>query len=245
ASGGKTLFFTTNYADWFSPDSGSTWMSVNPSSFMSDVPGGFCCDQVVQYIPSIDRFVWLAQSNTDSNGENEYRLAAASPQGRVSSNGAKWTTWDLKSRNLAGPGDAFDYPEIAFDRTYLFLSFNVTSTGSAMLARVPLSALAGQAAFRVEQALVNGGWWVRPVQNTSGRGLFAWQMAFGKQTTYFWLRIASWDDASITVQLHDVNDQYVVSTDYHAMSPGGNDWLGPLSKWDWHLYGATQTGNTI
>ena len=246
ADAGSALFFTSNYLNWFSKDFGNTWTAVDPYTFMSDVPGGFCCDQVVQYIPAIYRFVWLAQSNVDPSNENEYRLASASPSELVASSGAKWRYWDLKAHDLAGAGHSFDYPEIAYDQNYLFLCFNDNSTGSgqAMLARVPLAALDGRAAFRVDKVVVTA-FWPRPVQNTNGRGLFAWQETFGKTTTYFWPRIAVWDDGGPGIDVKDVSTSFVVSTDWKTSTPEGNDWLAPVTKVDWHFYGATQVGNTI
>ncbi|WOD15062.1 hypothetical protein [Paraburkholderia kirstenboschensis] len=74
---------TANLYLKYSTDGGSTFTTVsNLSTVFGDQPdGGYCCDQVVHYIPSIDRVVWLIQTNQpkDSAGKptggNRLRIA--------------------------------------------------------------------------------------------------------------------------------------------------------------------------
>ena len=61
AISGKIVFYTGNWYAAFSVDGGVTFTYVDPYSLGSegDAPGvEFCCDQVVQYIPQLDSFVW-------------------------------------------------------------------------------------------------------------------------------------------------------------------------------------------
>jgi len=72
--------YVTNEFIALSVDGGLSFTSFNPGSFYADFPdGGVCCDQIVQFVPSIDRFVWLDQYWAGANGRNRYRLAVFTP----------------------------------------------------------------------------------------------------------------------------------------------------------------------
>src|SRR5262249_48885182 len=72
ASGGGVVFVTSNWFAAYSTDDGVSWTRLNPTTIFPNDAVGFCCDQIVQYLPSVDRFVWFLQGNG-------YRLAVASP----------------------------------------------------------------------------------------------------------------------------------------------------------------------
>ena len=65
AKSGNVIFSTSNWIAAISIDSGATFNVIEPTVYAGPAnlatDGGFCCDQVVQYLPSIDRFVWLLQ----------------------------------------------------------------------------------------------------------------------------------------------------------------------------------------
>jgi len=71
ASGGGVVFVTANTFAAYSTTGGSSFTQLNPSTIFPADAIGFCCDQIVQYVPSIDRFIWLLQ------GTNGFRLASA------------------------------------------------------------------------------------------------------------------------------------------------------------------------
>ena len=73
ATGGGVTFMTANTYGSYS--TGGSFTQLNPSSIFQNSTLGTCCDQVVQYVPSIDRFVWLMQGNNTDG----MRLATASP----------------------------------------------------------------------------------------------------------------------------------------------------------------------
>jgi hypothetical protein len=55
---GNVVFYTGNWYAALSSDGGNTFQYVDPFTAFPDPPNmGFCCDQVVQYIPQIDTFV--------------------------------------------------------------------------------------------------------------------------------------------------------------------------------------------
>ena len=89
---------TANRYVSYSTDGGDTFTSLDPTTiFDNTADGGFCCDQIVQYAPSIDRFIWLMQFSTGTDGKNRLRIAAASPETVVSS---KCTSVDLLGPHL-------------------------------------------------------------------------------------------------------------------------------------------------
>lgn len=118
AGGGGVIFTTANWTAAYSEDGGSHWTQIDPSTiFPNTGAGGGCqCDQIIQYVPQIDRFVWLIQGNG-------YRLAEASPADIISSKGTAWTHWDLTPA-LFGSVGGFDYPDLSVGSNYLYLSWD-------------------------------------------------------------------------------------------------------------------------
>ncbi len=70
---GGVVFTTANWTAAYSTDGGVNFTQLDPTTIFPNDTVGFCCDQIVQYVPSIGRFFWLLQGNG-------YRLAMASPQ---------------------------------------------------------------------------------------------------------------------------------------------------------------------
>ncbi len=73
AENGRTIMMTGNVWMALSEDSGATFSNINPTTIFPQDDGGLCCDQVVEYVPQIDMFVWLLQY---SGRPNRLRLAA-------------------------------------------------------------------------------------------------------------------------------------------------------------------------
>jgi hypothetical protein len=59
ASGGGVVFITANSSAAYSTDGGSTFTYLTPSKIFPDDTIGFCCDQIVQYVPG--RLIPLSQ----------------------------------------------------------------------------------------------------------------------------------------------------------------------------------------
>jgi len=258
ASSGDVILFTANWDAAFSVDRGQTFTEISPGALMAGVsadPGqsAFCCDQVVQYVPQIDRFIWVIQSNVvTARDENEYRIIFASPSDIKSSNGAilGWYSYDLTSKIFNVPGSWLDFPEIAVGSNYLYMSFDVkggANDGKAILARFPLSSFSGAEVgpgAGGEFLLVNQ-FWVRPVQNTGNQGIFATEQSLSK------IRLIAWEGNSIRIVDSDiltiptVNQSSIVPGGSDNSPGGPQDWLRPDTKWGTHIYGATQAGNQI
>jgi hypothetical protein len=117
-TGGGVVFATANWEAAYSNDGGGTFTELDPSTIFPNDAVGFCCDQVVQYVPSIDRFIWFLQGNG-------YRLAVARPADIISSGGTAWTYWNLTPQVFGQPnGTGFDYPDLSVGNNQLYMSWD-------------------------------------------------------------------------------------------------------------------------
>jgi len=146
SDGDGVVFVTGNWFASFSTDGGSTFAAINPTTIFPADDVGFCCDQVVQYVPSIDRFIWLLQGSTSATQAGGYRLASASPAAIVSSGATAWTYWNLTPAVFGQPaGTGFDYPDMSVGDNYLYLGWDAGfgcptgCTQGFQVARVKLS----------------------------------------------------------------------------------------------------------
>ena len=141
ARAGKVVFVSANWYAAYSVNGGSSFTKVDPTTiFPGDL--GFCCDQVVIYAPTIDRFIWLMQgqdpavtpivvppSAINPLGKTinpfGYRLAVASPADIVNNVYTAWTYSIFK------PSDygcfTFDYPDLSVSKKYLYMSWDAES----------------------------------------------------------------------------------------------------------------------
>ncbi|HEX8113004.1 MAG TPA: hypothetical protein VF516_34975 [Kofleriaceae bacterium] len=127
ASNGRDVVFSTaNWVAAYSTDGGGSFTQLDPTKIFPPDAVGYCCDQVVQYVRSIDRFVWILQG---SNG-NGYRLASASPRDIVTSSGTAWTYWNLTPQLFGQPGGtALDYPDLSVGDHFLYMSWDAGAPG--------------------------------------------------------------------------------------------------------------------
>jgi len=84
ANGGGIIFASANWLAAFSSNGGTAFTQLNPTTIFPNDAVGYCCDQIVQYAPGINRFIWLLQGNG-------VRLAVATPADVKNSNGTAWT----------------------------------------------------------------------------------------------------------------------------------------------------------
>src|SRR5262249_62203285 len=96
------IFVSANTFSSYSTNGGGIFTQLNPTTiFPADIVG-FCCDQIVQYVPSIDRFIWFLQGTG-------FRLATASPADIINSGRTAWTYWNLNPEVFGQPtGTGFD-----------------------------------------------------------------------------------------------------------------------------------------
>src|SRR5262249_45670669 len=162
------------------------------------------CDQVVQYIPSINRYVWLMMTVNRGTrplpiGPNRLRIAVASPQDIVASGGTHWTFFDVKPSTFHWADSRwFDFADIAYGDRYLSVSAGVTDPGAPdgvsargrVVARVPLSAVRdGTVPLSVEflepefSSRAHGS---RLVQNGGDSAFWAAHITDGRVRVYSW-----------------------------------------------------------
>ncbi len=124
----------------YSADGGNTFTPLNPSTtFPHWTDGGSCCDQAAQYLPGVDRFVWIMQFSPGANGHNCLRIAAASPREMICTKFTGWTFWDLSA---ARPSldKGMNRPEISASRNVLRVTIGQRETGLSVL-EFPLQAI--------------------------------------------------------------------------------------------------------
>ena len=251
ASGGGVVFVTSNVRAAYSKTGGSSFTSLNPSTIFPADAIGFCCDQVVQYVSSIDRFVWLLQGSSKSG----YRLAVASPAQIIASNGTAWTYWNLPA-SLFGTCSGFDYPDMSVGNNQLYMSWDAGFGGCSGGFQVVRTSLAGlQAGGTITLGFTdpaNGtmAWGAHLMQDTGDEIFWAGHnnnknmRVFSLQensNTYFWrdIGIASWANNTPLTSLTPDNQNWInFLFNPTTQNPGGGF---PANA----VLGATRVGNQL
>jgi hypothetical protein len=229
-SDGPYVFMTGNWGADFSADAGKTWTQVSPSNFVSDIPGGFCCDQVALYAPGINRFIWVVQTAQDTSGNNVYRLAEASPSQLARSAGRSWTSWDFRVSDFGIKNAWMDYPDLALSNSYLLMTFNAVGSGGSVGMRIPLDELARGGSIGYAWFFQPGQ--LRPAQASGAQALFAAQQSDNKLAVY------SWDEGSNNIRTSKLDIPTIPTTNWQITTPDGTTELTPLTK----INSGVQTG---
>lgn len=221
ASGNGVIFVSANWNVAYSTDGGSTFTVLDPTTIFPNDAIGFCCDQIIQYAPSIDRFIWLLQGTG-------YRLAMASPADIKNSHGTAWTYWNL-TPSLFGKCAGPDYPDLSIGDHSLYISWDAGGGGSGCSAgfQVVRTSLAGiQAAGTITleftdpaNAPVSKIWGEHLTQNTGDEIFWAGHNGTGKLTVY------SLKEGSNTYFWRDVGISGWANNAPTSTSPDGQDWL--------------------
>jgi hypothetical protein len=178
------VFVTGNWFAGYSRDGGASWVKVSPYDMQKGIDGGFCCDQRILYIPQINRFAWVLLSESGGDGENEITLAIAEPGRLHESKGRSWVRYHIRPGNVGRRAQWFDYPDISFGDSYLYVTANI---GGGLIARLPLGELA-QATTVNMQFVVLPQSWICPVQSSGAKGFF------GAHTSTSSMRVWSWPE---------------------------------------------------
>ncbi|CAN5254013.1 hypothetical protein BH20BAC1_BH20BAC1_02690 [soil metagenome] len=246
---GDVVMLTGNWYVQYSTDGGQNFTTLDPTTIFPDnLAGGFCCDQIIQYVPSIDRFIWLLQYSR-SGGTNAYRLAAASTQDIIDSNCTAWTYWDLTSASFNLGTDWMDYPSMSVGNNSLYISCDAANAGGGLLVvRIPLSEIQSGSTINfqytnhanavdarggnVSQNALDEVFWAGNVDNSTIR---IWSMK-ENSNTYFWrdVDVSNWPNSTLA-----------------SNGPNGNDWLDynmAAAGWqfpDDAIIGITRRGNEL
>lgn len=228
ATGGGVTFMTANTYGSYS--TGGSFTRLNPSSIFQGSKLGTCCDQVVQYIPSIDRFVWLLQGNNTDG----MRLATASPAQMKSSNGLSWTYWDLPPTLFSEPsGTGYDYPDLAVGTNYLYIDWDACWKGK------PPGCNSGREIVRIPLSQIQSGASLSFNYTTPSDSADAWSAHLSQDTgsEIFWaghdrnnqIRVFSWPESSGSYSWHEVTINAWPTASLSSTTPDGNDWMSFLS----------------
>ena len=240
-SGGSAnvVMSTGNLYTKYSTDGGATFKTItNLSTVFGDSPdGGYCCDQVVHYIPSIDRMVWLIQTNqpTDAKGNvtggNRQRVAWAKPSDIVSNFYTAWTWFDVTSGFLGLGNDWLDYPDLSTANGHLYMATDDQTKGGLVVVRISFADILKPAGQIVSWDFTD------PTKSTAARGSHLTQNA---SSTMYWaghngtnaLTVFSWGDAANQYNWRDVGNTTYSTSDYTSKAPDGQYWLDPRPKSD-------------
>jgi hypothetical protein len=243
ALNGKVAFFTGNWYAAMSSDGGKTFRYLDPARAFaaSDPPNShFCCDQVVNYIPAIDTFVWLLQYGPDT-GDNIQRLAFAKSADVVS---GRWRLFDITTASLGVAGAFLDFPDVAVGANCLYVTTNIfqgtDKTGSAVV-RIrfdDIDAISGATSQVPAQHFVSMDLQsFRVAQNCGATAYFA---AHQDTST---LAVYSWDENMPTPTQSSVGvARWIGGNGYQSRCPDGSRWL---DRADPRITGATQAGQEL
>ncbi len=223
ANGGGVIFVTANWTAAYSTDGGTTFHQLNPTTIFPADAIGFCCDQQVQYVASINRFIWLLQGSG-------VRLAMASPAQIISSAGTSWTYWNLGPTTFGQPaGTGFDYPDTSVGNNNLYLSWDVGfpacptgCTAGLEVVRIPLNQIqaGGTIFFDYTHPADSSQAWGSHLTQDTGDEIF-WAGHNGNST----LRVWSLTEGSNTYFWRDVGISSWPNNTLSSTTPDGQDWL--------------------
>lgn len=236
AASDQHIFITGNWYASRSTDGGGSWTQVDPFTTLPSAAGGFCCDQLVLYVPSRQIWIWILQY-IQQGGANVFRIAVTR-DGDFPTGG--WYWWDIAPTTLdpAWSNLWFDYPDAALTNDNLFVTFNMFNAGNvwqrASVMRFPLDTLAnaGTLIFNSWSTSSNGS-----LRLTQGGGS---RMYWASHNSASQLRLFSWEDGQNAVNWWDVNvGQW--SDAISSTAPNGVDWL---ARTDSRITGAA-VGNGV
>jgi hypothetical protein len=230
ANGGGVVFVTFNWSAAYSTDGGSTFTQLDPTTIFPNDAVGFCCDQIVQYVPAINRFIWLLQGRNFAG----IRIASASPATIISSKGTAWTYWNLTTGIFGVPsGPGFDYPDLSVGTNNLYMSWDVGAVGGAttcpngascgrLVARTPLSELqaGGTIDINYTHPADSGlAWGAHLSQNTQDEIFWAGHNGNTK------LRVWSWAEGTGTYFWRDIGISQWANNALTSTTPDNQNWL--------------------
>ncbi len=236
AENGQTVMTTGNFWMSLSEDGGATFTTVNPTTIFPEDYGGFCCDQVLTYVPRYDLFVWLLQYSS-SGGRNAIRIAVQTTDAVRNSNGTAWTYWDFTNDTFASSG-ALDYNDMSFGDSFLYWSSSVGGGANRYVVRVPLQELRAMGTVNFQFTASTSAFWSHVSQNGSN-GVF-WAGHVNNST----LKVYSMFDADGFYSWRDVPINSWPNSNISSIAANGTDWLQD-AFWKTYIRAAAVRGNTV
>ena len=239
AENGQTVMTTGNWWMSLSLDGGQSFTSVNPTTIFPNDYGGFCCDQVLHYVPEFDLFVWLLQYVKDGSGQNAIRIAVQDTQGVRNSNGTSWTYWDFTNDALAS-GGRLDYNDMSFGNQFLYWTSSIGGGANRYVIRVPLQELAAGGTVNYQFTGSTNAYWSHVTQN--GNNAVFWA---GHQNNSTML-VYSMRDNENSYSWREVNiNSWPNNNNMSSVAADGNDWLTDAKAKTYVRAATVRDGNAI
>jgi hypothetical protein len=235
AENGDTVMLTGNFWMALSEDGGATFTSTNPTTIFPQSDGGFCCDQVIQYVPSIDMFVWLMQYWTDAKGDNRIRVAAQTTGQVRSSNGTAWTYWDFTS-DIFDTAASLDYNDMSFGDSSLWWASNIG--GGRSVVRISLSQLAAKGTLNCGVANKTAAFWSH-VSHNAGDTVY-WARHINNSS----IRVYSMRDGDGFYSWRTVTVNSWPNQENRSTAPDGTDWL-TIDRNNHFIFGNAVQGDSV
>jgi hypothetical protein len=252
ANVGNDIFYTGNFYASLSTDGGNSWSYLNPGTAFPNAYGGFCCDQRVLYVPSVNLVVWALLYNTDSNNDNEVRVAIA--HGASGLAGGNWTYYDFTYQGPppcdVNPNDCpglpqgvgFDYPQLAYSAHDFYLTADLGNPDGSFYAsiiyRCPLSDLASGQTVNCT-SFFGGTDTFTPVDGASTTMYWADHADTSHLDLWSWPEDVDWQGVGWQEVAHSA-----FATNYSCASPDGTDMCGFEPQWS-PVHGGWLKGNVL
>ncbi|MEL7531829.1 MAG: hypothetical protein AAFN10_11000 [Bacteroidota bacterium] len=233
----QAVMMTGNFWMTFSTDGGGTFTEYNPTSFFPQSNGGFCCDQVVHYIPQYEMFVWLLQYRADSEGKNLLRLAVQTVSEAISSNGTSWTYYDFPS-TVFSETRRLDYNDMSFGRSNLYFNTN-TVGGGRHAVRIPLEQLQAKGSISYQYTGATDNAYFSHITQNAGDAVY-----WGGHISNSELRVYSMRDGDDFYAWRTVNVDSWPNGANKSNCPDGTDWLSFDANKN-YIFGNVINGNNL
>ncbi|MFN7971242.1 MAG: hypothetical protein U0166_02675 [Acidobacteriota bacterium] len=234
AENGRTVLMTGNGWLAVSQDSGATFSNLNPTTIFPQDDGGFCCDQVIQYVPKIDMFVWLLQY-WEKNGANRIRLAAQTTRAVRRSNGQDWTYWDFPSTVFTKTG-GLDYNDMTFGSQSLW--WTTQSSEGRVVVRIALSEIDAQSTINYVYTPGTDALWSHVTHDA--RSTVYWAGHVDSST----IRVFSMKDGDGYYSWRSVAIDTWPNGTNSSTCPDGSDWLA-YESWKHYVFGNCLQGGSV
>ena len=171
----NAVLMSFNWSCDASSDGGANWKRLDPTTvFPNTLAGGFCCDQIVIYVPRGDLFVWLLQYSADAAGQGAFRVAVSTSKS-VQDDPTVWTYWDFVAGDFGWSTSDMDYPDLAYSDSFLYVSTDVIGSGRVVM-RIALEELRAGGTVNYSYTNPDDGkqcWGAHLVQQTGDAGMWA------------------------------------------------------------------------
>jgi len=235
AENGQTVIMTGNTWMALSEDGATTFSNLDPSTIFPNNDGRLCCDQVVEYLPEFDLFVWLMQYRNNSSGKNKIRIAVQNTAQVRSSNGTSWTYWDFGS-DIFDTGSTLDYNDLTYGNSQLYWT---TQNGTGrVVVRIPQSQLAAKGTVNFSYTGGTQAKWSHLTHNASNTVYWAGHLNNSQ------MRVYSMVDGEGFYSWRTVNINSWPNGSNSSMTPS-QDWLEPFEKNKHYVFGNALQDNGV